>query len=283
MPQPLRSFVLVLPALAGAAYLGGQPPLAFRRRTSSPVAVVDRFTPLPDPSAYEELIAGLGDDAVSVIKFQAPWCRTCHMAKPKLNYAAKQYPRARFYSVTLDRKRSDSDQMYELYQRLNVTEMPYIEVFCGATRVDTLVVPPSRVAFLHKAIRAAQRRLGGTRRRRERRRVLLALRQVQTRRRRLAAERKRLSRRNHLLRLLRRGEEFPALPQQRVLAERRRHLISMRSKARQLRELRREEARLRRRRQLIQLFVLPPRGPVKPAEGAAPRGGERAVALSVAA
>ena len=95
--------MLALPCLASALVL-------YPVRHSRPVhtrcgvqAAAPQFTPLESPAAYEALISEAGNDSISVIKYVAPWCRTCRAAGPKLDAAARRWPGARFYSLDLVR------------------------------------------------------------------------------------------------------------------------------------------------------------------------------------
>ena len=52
------------------------------------------FVPLGSPANFTSLIESAAPDSVSVIKFQAPYCRTCHATSPLLDRVARQYPQA---------------------------------------------------------------------------------------------------------------------------------------------------------------------------------------------
>lgn len=253
--------VLLLASTALTTRLG---PARLRgHRCSAPQAKVGhRFTSLPTADDYTQLLKGASDEDINVVKFTAPWCNTCRASAAKLDYVAKSWPRARFYSIDLGREGAEGEKRV-LFQSLNVTKMPYVEVYLGPERVDTLVVPPSRVGFLHNSLREAQARLRQRRVQLARRRVVLSLRANLRAEARARTELARERRRWRLLRVLEGSERF----RERVLAlygeeadeqrqaERRRHLLVVRSLARRLGALSEDRARLERRRRLLRKVV----------------------------
>jgi hypothetical protein len=80
------------------------------RISRAPVAAADArrcevmakyFAPLETPAAYQEMLAGAGNESISVIKFVSASCRTCRAAEPKLEAFAKRWPGASFHSLVL--------------------------------------------------------------------------------------------------------------------------------------------------------------------------------------
>ena len=140
------------------------------------------FQTLASPSEYEELLATAASDAITVVKFEADYCRTCRAAAPKLRYRvnrfAEQNPQARFYSMELKKKTTAAEReaMAEYFKLRNATKLPYVEIFVGSDLVDTLVVAPSRMTFFVGALTDAREALRERRRRKERRRLLVSLR-----------------------------------------------------------------------------------------------------------
>ena len=65
--------------------------------------------------------------------------------------------------------------MNRFFKARNATELPYVEVYLGQTCVEALVLPPSRVEQLSRAMAAAQTRMRQVRWRRERRSLLQVL------------------------------------------------------------------------------------------------------------
>ena len=104
------------------------------------------FVPLGSPQNYTELLENAEDNSVSVIKFQAPYCRTCRATSPLLDRVCKQHPEARFYSMDLARDgKAAGERMNKFFKERQIKQMPYIEVFYGKELVDTEVVPPSAI------------------------------------------------------------------------------------------------------------------------------------------
>ena len=78
-----------------------------RQRCGSPVAGVKgpppipsrRFSPLSSPDNFTATLKSARRDQITVVKFQAPWCRTCRAMAPKLDSIAKKFPTASYYSI----------------------------------------------------------------------------------------------------------------------------------------------------------------------------------------
>ena len=118
------------------------------------------FRPLGSPANFTALIDGAAPDSVSVIKFQAPYCRTCRASSPLLDRVAKQYPQARYYSMDLVRNgKAAGERMNRFFKERGVKLMPYIEIYYGSECIDTEVVPPSALASFEQAVGAAMERL----------------------------------------------------------------------------------------------------------------------------
>ena len=132
-----------------AIALKGPPPIASRY-----------FESLLTPAQFEELLEKAPSDAVSIIKFQATYCRTCRATAPLLDRVAKKYPTAKFYDLTLARDgKAAGERMYRFFKSRGIKEMPYIEVYAGSERVEAEVVVPSGIERLQQMIAAAQERL----------------------------------------------------------------------------------------------------------------------------
>jgi len=132
-----------------AIALKGPPPIASRY-----------FESLLTPAQFEELLEKAPSDAVSIIKFQATYCRTCRATAPLLDRVAKKYPTAKFYDLTLARDgKAAGERMYRFFKSRGIKEMPYVEVYAGSERVEAEVVVPSGIERLQQMIAAAQERL----------------------------------------------------------------------------------------------------------------------------
>jgi thiol-disulfide isomerase/thioredoxin len=59
---------------------------------------------LTTPKVYEELLSTAPDNAVSIVRYGAPWCRSCRTIGPDLQeFAATRWPAATFYQIELVR------------------------------------------------------------------------------------------------------------------------------------------------------------------------------------
>ena len=120
----------------------------------------DVFVPLGSPSNYSALLDNAAPDTVSVIKFQAGYCRTCRASSPLLDRVAKQYPDANYFSMDLYRDgKAAGERMNRFFKEKKVKLMPYVEIYVGNEMIDTEVVPPSALASFEQAIGSALERL----------------------------------------------------------------------------------------------------------------------------
>lgn len=109
-------------------------------RAAMPAITSRVFQPLGSPANYTATLEAAPADAVSVIKWQASYCRTCRKTSPLLDRAAKQWPKANFYSMDLYRNgRAAGERMNNFFKARNITMMPYVEVWLGNECVETEV------------------------------------------------------------------------------------------------------------------------------------------------
>ena len=198
-PPPRRGRTeLRVPAVVAGATRKGPPPIPSRH-----------FTPLSSPSNFTTLLEGARDDQVTVVKFQAPWCRTCRAMAPKLDKIARAYPTAAYYSIESVRNgKAAGERMHKFFLSRNAvrvrrprshagvpspprrsrrasararpsktraqTALPYLEVYCGDRLVEASAVPPSNLEpfsiALGQALLAVEREVSA-RWRRERRKL----------------------------------------------------------------------------------------------------------------
>ena len=91
----------------------GPPPIASRY-----------FSPLDTPADFNSLISSVPNNSVSVIKFQAPWCRTCRASAPLLDRTAKKWPDASYYSMELVRNgKAAGERMNRFFKSKNITQV----------------------------------------------------------------------------------------------------------------------------------------------------------------
>ena len=215
---------------------------------------------------------------ISIVAYQPPWDREEHDVGSILEAAAERWQSARFFSMTLVRGTPTGERIFAELDSLGFThrKMPILDVFCGHERIDTLVLPQGegggegaacplftekkRVDALQRAIDAAQRRVTANRRWRERRRVLLALRQVRHDLRRLARYKDsgKLGRTWSLTKetnTIYRDPTKRVYSPERMRRERRKHLLGVLRHAAQVRVLQAEGGRLERRRRHLASLV----------------------------
>jgi len=263
---PTPSMCAVIPE--SAPYLGRSVKLISR----------PTFEPLTD-EAYDAMFHRRRTLAaqISVVAYQAPWDRQEHVPGPILEAVARQWQDARFFSMALTRGTPNGERIFAALEARGFTAMPIIDVFCGSERIDTLVLPRGegggegaacplfterrKMSMLQQAVAAAQRRVSSNRRWRERRRVLLALRQVRHDLRRLARFKGAglLSRSwtstKETNTLYRDPSKAPYSDEQ-MRRARRKHLHGLRSHAQHVSKLTTQRARLERRLHLLRRLVL---------------------------
>ena len=142
------------------AHRRGQATVMMAKVKGPPPIPSRQFKALASPDEYESLLEKASPNDISIIKFQAPWCRTCRAAAPLLDRKAKKYPNANFFSIDLVRDgKAAGERMNRFFQSRNATKMPYIEVYCGSSLIDTEVVPFNRIELFDQAIAMAVARL----------------------------------------------------------------------------------------------------------------------------
>jgi hypothetical protein len=221
------------------------------------------FVPLRSPDEYRELLAAAASDAITVVKFEADYCRTCRAAAPKLRYQVNRFaernPQAQFFAMELRRKDSTAarEAMVECFKLRNATQLPYVEIFVGSELVETLVVAPSRIAFFVGALSEATEALRERRRRQERRRVLTSLRDGRWELMRVRNKRARLERWWQLSSLYVHANDGAGEDGWRnSRAKRLRHLLRLRALRREMRALEAYNERNARRLRLFNRFVV---------------------------
>ena len=138
------------------------PPTMMAKVKPGPPPIVSRhFNVLATPADHATLLERAAPDEISVIKYQAPWCRTCRQTAPLLDRKAKKYAKdastsLSFYSMDLVRDgKAAGERMNTFFKAKNITSMPYVEVYCGGTLVDAEIVPSSAIDLFDKALALA--------------------------------------------------------------------------------------------------------------------------------
>lgn len=95
---------------------------------------------LPTPAVYEELLREAAPTDVTVVRYGAPWCRSCRTIGPELQaLAAARWPTVTFYEMSLVRDgKAAGERMYRHYKARRVSTMPLLEVFVGSELVERL-------------------------------------------------------------------------------------------------------------------------------------------------
>ena len=95
---------------------------------------------LPTPAVYEELLREAAPSDVTVVRYGAPWCRSCRTIGPELQaLAAARWAAATFYEMSLVRDgKAAGERMYRHYKARRVSTMPLLEVFVGSELVERL-------------------------------------------------------------------------------------------------------------------------------------------------
>ena len=137
------------------------------------------YIPLESSAAYEKMLSEADEDSISIVKFTAPWCRTCAATASKLDKVAKEYPTANFYQLDC------GVRMKVYFKALGITQLPYVRVYAVKRMVNELVVASLKkdLPIFRGVVSDAWGRLRDRKNYKERRRVLLALRANQAERR----------------------------------------------------------------------------------------------------
>ena len=121
-------------------------PAIHRRRVVTPLANAAAagepitFMQLGTPANYSSLVENAAADSISVIRWQAPYCRACREQSPQLTRIREQWPQAQFYSMDLIRNgKAAGERMCRFFKERNVTAMPHIEVYVGSTCVEAAI------------------------------------------------------------------------------------------------------------------------------------------------
>lgn len=126
--------VTVRRALSPTAAVTSKPSVAAAAAAVQSLA----FAPLGTPANYTEVLSSTPSDAYSVIKWQAPYCRSCKEPSPTLDRLRDELgPEASYYSMDLIRDgKAAGKRMAKFFKERNVTVMPYIEVYRGSVCIE---------------------------------------------------------------------------------------------------------------------------------------------------
>ena len=103
-----------------------------------------RFASLPTPAAFEAALAeASSDNSISLIKFGAPYCRSCRaldVPGSRLDaIVTERYPSAGLFALELVRNgKAAGERMFKHYKAHGVTSLPHVEVYRGAELIETI-------------------------------------------------------------------------------------------------------------------------------------------------
>jgi len=239
------------------------------------------------------VLQGVDAETISIVHYTPPWERERFGSRPLLDRVARRWPQARFHSVDLERGTTSGERAYEVLQTHDF-RVSLLEIFRGKERLCSLVLPQnlpqqargadgapcplllerSHVARFQEALAGALGRVNSNRRWRERRRVLLALRETRQSLRRLERYRDAglLSKSWEIFKqadstyscnapvlpaepMCRLDGSTPSFSAERRRSARRKHLKGLVAHARESRLLREQERRLARKQHLLSLLV----------------------------
>ena len=91
------------------------------------------FIPLQTPAEYEEMLLNVDVNAISIIKYGSPYCRSCKKPSPLLESYMEAWPDATVYSMQLIRDgKAAGKRMLRFFKERQVLVMPYLEVYRGS-------------------------------------------------------------------------------------------------------------------------------------------------------
>ena len=95
------------------------------------------FVSLTSPGNLTEALAGAASDVVTVVKYQAPWCRTCRAMAPLLDRQAKKHQELRYFSLECRRDgKAAGERMHKFFVERGAKGLPFVEVYRGDTLLE---------------------------------------------------------------------------------------------------------------------------------------------------
>ena len=97
---------------------------------------------LPTPAAYEELLTSrASSEAITIVRYGAPWCRSCRTFGSDLQaLALDRHPTDFVHEMSLVRDgKAAGERLFKHFKdRLQGAPMPFFEVYRGAELIDRL-------------------------------------------------------------------------------------------------------------------------------------------------
>ncbi|OSX73360.1 hypothetical protein BU14_0353s0004 [Porphyra umbilicalis] len=157
-PNRRRATPAAAPAMTLAAV--GRPPAAASPSDPTPptasaatatpaparaMDVAEVVAPITSFDEYMEMLQA-SSGGVAVLKFYAPWCRSCRAIAPKVARLAHEFPEIRFYEI-------DYEANKELCWRLGVKNLPTFHFYSGAAgRVEDFNAGPARAHVIREKV-----------------------------------------------------------------------------------------------------------------------------------
>lgn len=153
-PAPAADPTVATPAMTLAAV--GRPPAAaspsdpgagpHAPAAAAAVAVpAEAVVPITSFDDYMNMLSASAE-RVAVLKFFAPWCRSCRAIAPKVARLAHEFPEIHFYEI-------DYEANKELCWRLGVKNLPTFHFYSGAAgRVEDFNAGPARAHIIREKV-----------------------------------------------------------------------------------------------------------------------------------
>ena len=95
---------------------------------------------IPTPGAYQQLLERALPEEVTIVRYGAPWCRSCRTIGPSLQeFVGARYPTGLVYELSLVRNgKAAGERMYRHYKARGCSSMPFFEVFKGSQLLEAL-------------------------------------------------------------------------------------------------------------------------------------------------
>jgi len=151
VPASLQPSALTRRASTVAMGLKGPPPIPSKQ-----------FASLGSPANLTAVLDAAAENEVTVVKYQAQWCRTCRAMAPKFDREAKRHGDPSFYSLTLSRNgKAAGERMHRFFVARGANTLPFVEARCRPEQpssssvhrvvtVESPVATPNNPAIVHR-------------------------------------------------------------------------------------------------------------------------------------
>mmetsp|Transcript_15511 Transcript_15511/g.31381 ORF Transcript_15511/g.31381 Transcript_15511/m.31381 type:complete len:207 (-) Transcript_15511:206-826(-) len=122
----------------------------WRRWTSETSSIGRSVIPI---QGHHEFLAAMAASQLNlvVVKFYAPWCRSCKAVAARYERIAAEYPQALFFDINQEMNR-------DLCRQLSVVTLPTVHFYQGsAGRIESFALGPSKISILREKLNVAIR------------------------------------------------------------------------------------------------------------------------------